>query len=555
MSSKMSSLESPVSFEQQIKVLLLGEDPTKAVDLATNENHLQLLKDSSWNIVQIISPHLTIENAEGNVRLFKTCENLLQIIAEKCQPSEIVLELLEQMDNFENDVKFCALLSPLKVSLNRMDDKSRAFDWCVNTIKSYLESIPCDKSRIIDLYKEIMEFLKPLIAEASLGKESNIRDLLLSLLISILGKPFCFLEKESISESIINSICQLTGDCFRFLTIIAEREKRRKKSPEASNLFESTWQISDLSYANFYYLVIISFPEKVPQIYDSEFILHNCFFIACTFLQNQEIVLVSKGLNLVEAAMSRVEKYSLGQRSLDSTVHSKLFACITQVMIYCEIEKQRQKALEIFRNYIDLFEMQTRYQVISQLLKITNHSGLLSIITAIVKDSVIKCLEDNPPSTYFLGRKLQNLLSLVCRLAHGSTTDLIEIAEEIIAALNLIRFLAIRDKDNLTGFWDYAEELERNYLKNLRTGIDLSRAHWKLKVKDLQLELEMSRKMKKRMDNGDNVMITVGGEDLGMLPVSEKIRFSNQALNALDIMENVLIRVNECFEDRRIKSA
>lgn len=546
----MSSLEVPVSFDEQIKVLLLGEDPTKAVDLASNENYLELLKNSSWNIVQNISPHLTIENAEGNVPLFKTCETLLEIIAEKCQPSETVLELLEQMETSENDVKFCALLKPLKQSLKRFDDKSRAFDWCVNTIKSYLESIPCDESRIIDLYKEIFEFLKPLIEEASLDKESNIRDLLLSLLLSILGKPFCYLEKESISGSIINSICKLTGDCFRFLTIVAERDKRRKKSPEASNLFESTWQISDLSYANFYYLIITSFPEKVPQIYDSQYILLNCFYLACTFLQNKEIILVAKGLNLVQSAMSRVEKYSLGPRSLDLSVHSKLFSSITQVMIYCEVEKQRQKALEMFRNYVDLFTLQTRYQVIVQLFKMTNHSGLLSMITAIVKDSVIKCLEDNPPCPYFLGTKLQNLLSLACRLSHGSTTDLIEIAEEVIAALNLIRFLAIRDKENLTGFWDYAEELERNYLKNLRTGIDLSRAHWKLKVKDL--ELEVSRKTMKK-ETGDNVTITVGGEDLGMLPVSEKIRFSRQALNALDIMENVLIRVNECLEDRRLK--
>ena len=557
-------LEIPASLDEQIKLLLLGEDPTKAVDLATNENYLEALKDSSWNIVEIISPHLTAENAKENIPLFKTCETLLYIIADKCKPSETVLEFLEQMETFENDVKFCALLKPLKLSLKRLEDKSKAFDWCVNTIKCYIECLPCDESRIIDLFKEILQFLKPLIEKASLGNdESNIRNLLLSLLLSLLGKPFCYLEQRSldISNPIINSICKLTGDCFRFLIIVVERDKRSHKlSQESSsvlNLFESTWQVSDLAYANFYYLIITneSLLEKVPQVYNPKYILHNCFYLASTLLQKKEIILVSKGLNFIKFVMSRIKKYSLGKKSLDSAAHPKLFSGLTQVMIFCKSEKERQMALEIFRNYIDLFTMQTRYQVILQLYKITNHSGLLSVITTIFKDSVIKCLEQNPPCPYFFGLNLQNLLSFACRLGHGSLTDLIEINEEILSALNLIRFLAIRDKENMTGFWDYAEELEKNYLTNLRTGIDVSRAHWKLKVKDLELEMSMITKSKEKSGINDNVTITVGGENLEMLSTSEKIIYSQQALNVLDMVQNVLARVTECIEDHRRKSA
>ena len=571
-------VEMPASLHEQIEILLLGENPTKAVNLINDENYIEELKESSWNIVNVISSHLTIENAKENQSLFKTCETLLSTIAEKCKPSETVLELLEQMESQENDVKFCTLLKPLGQCLKKLGDKSRAFDWCVNSIKSYVEAILLDnyenfqeeidieksENRIVNLYKEILFFLEPLVDQASLynNNPSNIRNLLLSLLLSLFGKPFCYLSPKSdlISESILNNIFKLTGDCFRFLSIVVERNKQSRKlmdeqSKSVANLFECACQVSDLAYANFYYLLMTkeAFQDKVPHVYDPEYILHSYFFLACSFLQNRETVLVSKGLSLIESIMPRVEKFSLGQQALESPVHSKLFPYIAQVMIFCESDKNRKRALDIFRNYVDLFTLQARYQVVLHLYKSNNHSGLLSLITYILKNSVIKCLEKDPPCPYFLGERLQTLLSFACRLSHGSTTDLIEIAEEIIAALNLIRFIAIRDKNNVTGFWDYSKELEKKYLKDLRTGIDLSRAHWKLKVRDLEEEKKTKKSISKMKSDGiDNLTLTVGGKNLSILPISERIIFSYQALNALDMIENVLIRVNECLEDHRL---
>lgn len=557
--------EMPASLSQQIELLLQENDPIKAVDIINDEKNLDALKESSWNIVKIVTPHLKIENAKENPPLFKVCETILNIVAEKCKPSETVLEILEEIENEENDVKFCALLKPLKRALQRLDDKSKSFDWCTNTIKYYIDGLPAyeNKSvfeeideegcRIIDLYKEILFFLKPFIEESSIqnGNVSQIRNHLLSLLLSLLGKPLCQLPEslrsvKDISEMIVISICKLTGDCFRFLSIVVERDKRSNES----DLFESTWQVSNLSYANFYYLLITkeALGENIPQVYDLEYILHNCFYLAYVFLEKTDPIFVSKGLSLIESLIDRPEKYSLSQQTLELSVHSKLFACLTQVMIYCESDKERKRALKIFKTYIDLFTIQARYQVLLQLYKVTKHSGLLSLISVIVKDSVIMCLEKNPPLNYFLGSNLHSLLAVVCNLQHGSATDLIEIAEEVIAALNLIRFLAIRDSENVTGFWNYVENLEKHYLRDLRTGIDLSRAHWKLKLNDLNEEKNLSKSKKGDVDN--NVTVTVGGENLSMLPIGEKIKFSHQALNALDMIEIVLIRVNECLENR-----
>lgn len=566
--------EIPASLSHQIKTLLQGEDPIKAVELINDDTHLETLKESSWNIVEIVTPHLTIENAKGNIPLFKACEAILNIVTEKCKPSETVLELLEEIDNQENDVKFFTLLKPLKRSLQKLDDKSKSFDWCANTIKYYVDGLPLpdkeiileeidsEECRIIDVYKEILLFLKPFIEESSLdnGKNSKIRNHLLSLLLSLMGKPFCHLpvcsrSVRDISESIVINICKLTGDCFQFLPIVAERDSKSLNKTSKNNLFESTWQVSNLSYANFYYLLMTkeSLQDKIPQVYDSEFILQNCFYLSYIFLEKNIPIFLFKGLGLIESVIFRVEKYSLSQQTLELSVHSKLFSCLTQVMIYCESDVERKRALEIFKNYVDLFTIQVKYQVLLHLYKITKHSGLLSLISVIVKDSIIKCLEVDPPLPYFLGSNLHTLLTIICKLQHGSATDLIEIAEETIAALNLIRFLSIRDNNNITGFWDYTENLEKHYLKELRNGVDLSRAHWKLKLKDLKEEEKLSKKPKKW--EVDNVTVSVGGENLSMLPVSEKIEFSHHALNALDMIEIVLIRVNEFLENHRLKLA
>ncbi|XP_024937819.1 glomulin isoform X2 [Cephus cinctus] len=593
-------------FIQELEIFLKNNEPEKALELFISEKYAAVIPDSSWDVIPLVSSYLTMTNKLNEQPLFNCCIRILDIVAEKCCPSETVLEFLEQVECDDYDVKFSVLLKPLGTSLTRMDDKTKAIEWCISTIRAYTDGLPLpytetenniqDKPhidadvmsrRIMKVYRNILNFLEPLVNEASLEKgiTSKSRNYLLSLLLSLLGKPFCYISTElvdlesiltgggrSIAEMIVTYITYLTGDSFRFLKILDDRcnqrnrkligdsDKHESHGNSEVNLFASEENVSDLAYAQFYYLLmeLESLQNKLPRVYHPHYLIHTCFYLAKCLLQKSKDTLIRKGLRLIQILLKHVDKFSVGPDALELSVHSELFGTITKIMVYCESEKERHTALQVFEDYLKIFNLQARYLVILHLYETSNHTGLISIITNAFKSSIVMCLNENPHNPCFLGKKMKTLLSRACRLSHGSATDLIEISDEVITALNLLRFLTIRDKENATGIWDYIEKLQTDYLNPLRKGIDLAHAHWKYKIKDLELQKKKSSKnlnttlphnAKQTNELDDSVTITVGGENLPVMPISEKIRFCEQAMNALDVMESILIRVNECIAE------
>ena len=65
----------------------------------------------------------------------------------------------------------------------------------------------------------------------------------------------------------------------------------------------------------------------------------------------------------------------------------------------------------------------------------------------------------------------------------------------ILAALNLLRYLLLRDpiSKNQTGVWSGLDDVESVYLAQLHTGLDLSRAHYDQRLKQVREEARQSR--------------------------------------------------------------
>lgn len=564
--------------------------PKEALDLFEGDNYDNIIQESLWDIVQIASSYLTNENVDQNEEIVECCTAVLGAIAEKCSPAETILAFLEQIEGPDDDVKFCRILMVLGKSLCRIPDKTKAIEWCVSTIRSYVESmvVPENESqeitavatnKIQHVYVTIISFLEPLIDEAALENDilkSNaiLRDYLLSILIFLMGKPLCHLQEQQLAsdlklplpERIIILVSRVTGDMLWFLNVIEERSRKsysRKKAmdEESSNLkvtlFELNENIPDLAYANFYFYVVtkVHIWEKVPQVYEPQYIFHVCTYLIVKLLQEPKNVAIEKGLDLMDQLLGRVTRFSLTSELLQLNIYSELFNVLIKVMVYCDIDKERKKALSMFQDYIDLFDMQARYFIVLRLYQISEHSGLLSLTTGVFKASIMECLQATPPIPHFLGNNFRCLLKLACKLPHGSDSDVVELSDEIITGLNLLRFLFLRDKHNQTGIWNLVDSLENDYLKPLREGINLCRAHWKVKMNDL----EEQKKTHKISDNIElekrdaEVALTVGGEKLPAMPVAEKIAFCQQAVNGLDVMESILIRVNECIASNPFK--
>ncbi|XP_012227816.1 glomulin [Linepithema humile] len=576
--------------EEFVKCLanLLEEGMCDEAQIIFEKERIAVIRSVTSELVSVTAKYLTEFNAQYESERFECCKAILNTIAEKCNPMETVLDFLEQIECMDNDIKFCAMLNPLRICMIKMKDKEKAIEWCVSTIKSYIEDLPFPNgdpdrddainNRIITVYTEILSFLEPLVKEAvkinsKHEERSLLEDYLLSLLISFYGKPFCYLSKSSfekvsykvLTKNIITLASCLTGDILYFLDIVSKRYRNiirnaahdkdvYTKNYECIMLFESSNNISNLAYAHFYFHIITekNHWKNVPQVYTPYYIFETCGYLFKVLLCDEREISISTGLTFMEYVVKQTPPCSINSEMLGLGIYLDLFEPLITVMIYYDNDKERKKAVNVFQKYVDIFDMKARYSVISHLYETSEHSGLLSLIINIFKSSIIACLDSTPQSSYFLGKNMESMLKKICNLSHGSSSDLVEISDEIITSLNLLRFLFIRDQNNETGVWNITNILQTHYLKQLREGIDLCKAHWKVKLKDLKQQqihdyctkIQDYNQMKK---NHAEVTLIIGGEELPCMPISQKITVCYQALNSLDVMESILIRVNECI--------
>ncbi|XP_053598776.1 glomulin [Microplitis demolitor] len=582
------------NFVKKIKTLLNEKKCNEAFEYLLEISDGEILDQRSWELVPTVVEFLNEDNYLNNLNVFNICEKILETVAVKCNPNETVLLFLEQVEDFENDFRFHALLNPLAKSLTKAD-LDKVIEWVVSTIRSYSENLPLPSNkkpseiivdehgrsdklstklkyqdpaskRLTTTYQSISSFLEYVINKCiNLNSNHNtkISMYLLNLHLTLFGKPFSNLNISGnnelrIYESSIIQMSLLTGNLMKFLKIIEERSfKRITKSIEERRididnipsleiqLFDV--EISDLAYANFYFILTTSetLSHLIPQVYHPHYLMNTLFYLANYLIKQPEYNLLSKGLRLIAKILERLDIESVSQKYVESAVHRNLFSSLTQVMVYCDSMPERKMALDIFCNYIERFTIRARYSLIIHLYETSNHSGLLALIISILKESIIKSLDSRSPCEYFIGDKLAVILHRICKLPNGSTSDLVEISDELIAALNLLRFLILRDKSNITGIWTIIKTIKDNFLEPLREGIELSRAHWKVKINELE---EKKINQHRKNEIVDDISVTVGGENLPKMPIEETIKFCYSALNALDIMECILTRTNECIE-------
>ncbi|XP_076286018.1 ubiquinone biosynthesis protein COQ9, mitochondrial isoform X1 [Lasioglossum baleicum] len=565
-------------FNRNLKDYLKENKAKEALDLFKNTSD-DIIRDSSWPTIHTVSSYITDENAEHNREMFDCCKMILYDIAERFDPSDTLHSFLEEM---EDDIRFCTILEIISKNVLKVKDKLKI--WCINTIKSYIEELSAvweeteqvttATNRILKVHNSMILFLEIIVQEAALQNAKSesyaeLRDQLLSALICLMGEPLCYLpdhilesrSEQPLPEKIVILMNHITGDLLQFLNIMSIRSKKhcpKKKTMDEESynikkiLFESDENVSDLAYANLYFYILTKphLWEKVPQIYNWQYIFEACIYLIIKLLQEKEKVTVEKGLNLMDHLLNRLTKHCLISELLELNIYSNLFDAIVNVMIYYDSDKERRKALELFQKYVEMFDVQARYHVVLRLYQTSEHSGLLSLTSSILKDSIIECLQTTPPIPYFLGDNLKTLLKLICKLSHGSGTDLVEISDEIISSLNLLRFLVIRDRHNQTGIWNVIDDLRNDFLKPLREAINLCKAHWKVKIKDLEEQKKIIGTSDMGFEKSDaEIALIVGGEKLPPLPLSEKILFCHKAVNGLDVMESILIRVNECISE------
>ncbi|KAM5269308.1 glomulin isoform 3-T8 [Hipposideros larvatus] len=544
------------------------------LEIIQNEKNKVIVKHMGWNLVGPVVRCLLWNNKEDDKRKYFL---MLDLLIKLCNPKELLLgllELIEEPSGKQISQIILLLLQPLQTVIQKLhSNKAYSVGLALSTVWSQLcllpvpyseEQIQTDNYGLCQCCMALIEFTKPFVEEVIGDKENSLeneklKDELLKFCFKSLKCPLLtaqFLEQSEEAgndplrcfASEIIGILSAIGHPFPKMIFNHGRKKRTWDYLEFEE--EEDKQLAD-SMASLAYLVFVQgiSIDQLPMVLSPSYLLQFNMGHIEVFLQRTEESVFCKGLDLLENGLLRIEDNSLLYHFLEIKSFLTVPQGLVKVMTLCPVETLRKKSLAMLQLYINKLDSQGKYTLFRCLLNTSNHSGVEAFIIQNIKNQIDISLK-RTYNKWFTGPQLISILDLVLFLPEGAETDLLQNSDRIMASLNLLRYLVIKDNenDNQTGIWTELGKIENNFLKPLHTGLNMSKAHYEAQIKNNQENSQEVQKSK------DICSITVGGEDLPNMPPEMQLKVLHSALFTFDLIESVLARVEELIEIKRSTS-
>uniref|UniRef100_A0A8D0VWW9 Glomulin, FKBP associated protein n=1 Tax=Sus scrofa TaxID=9823 RepID=A0A8D0VWW9_PIG len=502
---------------------------------------------------------------EGHIdQLFEIIQNEKNKL---CNPKELLLgllELIEEPSGKQISPVILLLLRPLQTVIQKLrHNRAYSVGLALSTLWSQLSILPvpytqgqmqADEYGLCQCCEALVEFTKPFVEEVTGDEENSVeneklKDELLKFCFKSLKCPLLtaqFLEppEQADTDPLRRFAAEIIGFLsaigYPFPKVIFNHGRKKKTWDYLEFEEEEDKQLSD-SMASLAYLVFVQgiSIDQLPMVLSPSYLLQFNMGHIEVLLQRTEESVLSKGLDLLENSLLRTEDSSLLHQCLEIKSFLTVPQGLVKVMTLCPIETLRKKSLALLQLYINKLDSQGKYTLFRCLLNTSNHSGVEAFIIQNIKNQIDMSLKGTP-NKWFTGPQLVSLLHLVLFLPEGAETDLLQNSDRIMASLNLLRYLVIKDNenDNQTGLWTELEKIENNFLKPLHTGLNMSKAHYEAEIKNSQ-EVQKSK---------DLCSVTVGGEEIPNMPPEMQLKVLHSALFTFDLIESVLARVEELIE-------
>ncbi|XP_059941281.1 glomulin [Mesoplodon densirostris] len=535
------------------------------LEIIQNEKNKVIIKNMGWNLVGPVVRCLLWNDKEHDKRKYYFL--MLDLLVKLCNPKELLLgllELIEEPSGKQISQIILLLLRPLQTVIQKLrNKKAYSVGLALSTLWSQLSLLPVPYSKqqiqaddygLCQCCKALIEFTKPFVEDVIDNKENSmenekLKDEILKFCFRSLKYPLLtaqFLEQSDdtgddplrcFASEIIGFLSAIGHP---FLKMIFNHGRKEKTWDYLEFEEEEDKQLSD-SMASLAYLVFVQgiSIDQLPMVLSPSYLLQFNMGHIEVLLQRTEESVFSKGLDLLENGLLRVEDNSLLHQYLEIKSFLTVPQGLIKVMTLCPTETLRKKGLAMLQLYINKLDPQGKYTLFRCLLNTSNHSGVEAFIIQNIKNQIDMSLK-RTYNKWFTGPQLISLLDLVLFLPEGAETDLLQNSDRIMASLNLLRYLVIKDNenDNQTGLWTELEKIENNFLKPLHTGLNMSKAHYEAEIKNSQ-EVQKSK---------DLCSITVGREDILNMPPEMQLKVLHSALFTFDLIESVLARVEELIE-------
>ncbi|KAM3915453.1 glomulin [Leptodactylus fuscus] len=552
------------------------EQPEVLLDIIKDEKNQVLIRNMGWNLIGPITK--CMQSCALGSEKERGCLQIINGLVQLCNPKEVLLGILEQIDEGAGDQIsriILPLLQPLQIVLLKLGNKkSYSVGLSLFTIHSRLSCLPVpytrdqmqeDQHSLCQCCLALVQFAQPFIDFVSqsidISKEPDVQEMrkeLLTFCFSCLTFPLLNAQLDPLpDDEDDNPFRVFAKEIIGFLVSLGESLPRmfvqrghsvQKNDSEESVPEKETHTAESLACLSYLLFVHHIGMDNFPFVFGPSFLVKSNMEHIDVLLKRTEESLLSKGLDLLEHSLVRVDSESLPEDVLGVTAVNQVLQDLVKVMTLCPIEHLRKKSLAMLQLLIDKFCVEGKYKLFRCLLKISSHAGVEGYIIHNIKNQIDSALKADSQNRWFLGTRLTPLLHSALSLSEGAETDLLQTSDRIMASLNLLRYLVIKDDDNETGVWSELPKIEQDFLRPLHTGLNMSRAHYEAEIRSTNEKKKGSHAAKPLCT------VTAGGNKLPDMTPEMQLQVLQSALFTFDLMESVLARVEELIEVK-LKSA
>ncbi|XP_028328692.1 glomulin, FKBP associated protein a [Gouania willdenowi] len=537
-------------------------DSAQVLSIVLDEKNQDIVQSMGWNLL----PPLVRVLLNKEDQQLPQCVAIFNHLLETCRPKELVIGLLEQLEQDDPEAvagSLQLLLQPLQTVLLRLGNrKAPSVGITLSSALEQLEKLPLpvtkeqEEDDVFSLCRccgRLTEFIQPFVEEATNSrKEDELRTELLKFCMKTLSHPLLMVtlrDADTLPTSPLRTFAVQILKTLRSIgeplpSLVQQPLLRRKHVP---GFLEEEVRYPKESLASLAHLVFVHHlaADAFPTVYSPVFCLRGNMEHVTVLLSSTEESKLGKGLELYEKSLVRLTDSSLCAELLEIRSFHTVPQSMVKVMTLCPHLHLRNKALKVFQLSIDKFDTEAKYRFFLFLLKTSAHSGVEGYIIKSIKEQIHAALQPGGSNIWFEGIHLLPLLRKVFTLPEGPETDLLQNLDRIMDSLNLLLYLIIRDKvtENQTGIWTELCKIEDSFLKPLRVGLDMSRAHYEREILNMK-----ENKKNKTQETQAEVCVTVGDETLPHVTEESQIQALNSALYSFDLMKSVLLRIVELIQ-------
>ncbi|XP_068593671.1 glomulin, FKBP associated protein a isoform X1 [Cebidichthys violaceus] len=549
----------------------------QVLSIVLDEKNQDIVRCMGWNL---LPPLIQVLLKKRHEKL-SPCLAIFKHLLQTCRPKELLIGLLEQLEQDDPDAiaeSLHLLLNPLqKVLLCLGGRKASSLGMTLSSVLDQMAKLPLPHTKeqeeddVFSLCRcctDLTDFVKPFVHEATRhlhentkkktvaeqggDKEDELRTELLKFCMKTLSHPLLELELRDQDTLAVSPLRNFATEILNTLSAIGESVPslvfqpllKRKQVP---GFLEEEVRYPKESLASLAHLVFVHHlaADTFPSVFSSVFCLRCNMEHICLLLSRTEESRIQKGLELYEKSLVRLENGSLSADLLEIKTFLTVPQNLVKVMTMCPRLDLRTRGLKVLQLSIDKFDTEAKYNFFQYMLNTSHHSGVEGYVIKNIKNQIEIALQPGNSNVWFEGSQLLPLLRKVLSLPDGPETDLLQYLDRVMESLNLLRYLVIRDKatENRTGIWTELYKIEDTFLKPLRVGVNMSRAHY-----ERELHNTVRTKRGKVKAEESVLSVSVGNEKLPNATSESQIQALHSALHTFDMIESVLVRIEELTE-------